>query len=324
MARWVEQIRASSPMPVFVYSSAMAQYVMPDTGARRVIDFVDVDSQKWSAYAERKSWPVSGVYRRESAALLRFEREVARRFDASLFVSDAEAGLFRGLAPEAANRVFAVSLGVDCQWFDPGRDYPDPYAGGGGATLCFTGMMDYWPNIDAVSWFAQAVMPRLLAIRSSARFWIVGANPTRAVRALAKLPGVVVTGRVEDTRPYLAHASAVVAPLRIARGMQSKVLEAMAMARPVIASTQAFEGIDAEPERDLLVFDGAELFADAIVRIWSGDRARELGLRARRLVEGLYNWPDQLSRLDAVLARVGGFEASAAESRALAHCARPH
>jgi glycosyltransferase involved in cell wall biosynthesis len=179
-------------------------------------------------------------------------------------------------------------------------------------------MMDYWPNIDAVSWFAEAVLPRLLAIRSSAKFWIVGANPTRDVRALAKLPGVVVTGRVDDTRPYLAHAAAVVAPLRIARGMQSKVLEAMAMARPVVASTPAFEGIEAEPGRDLLVFDGAEAFVSAIRRIWADDRTRALGAAARRLVQTRYNWPDQLSRLDDVLSRVRGFDGLVADRRALA------
>jgi sugar transferase (PEP-CTERM/EpsH1 system associated) len=308
MARWVRQLRQDRPMTVFVYSSAMAQYVPSDVGSPRIIDFVDVDSQKWRDYSQRKAWPMSWVYRREGETLLSAERRIAREFDASIFVSEAEAALFRRLAPESANRVATVSMGVDSGHFSPDVGYPDPYDGAGPSTLCFTGMMDYWPNVDAVTWFVRSVFPRIRRIRPAARFWIVGANPARAVQQLADEPGVAVTGRVPDTRPYLAHATAVVAPLRIARGVQNKVLEAMAMGRPVIASAQAFEGLRVESERHLIVADSVDEFVRAIERVWDDRLVATLGVSARQAVQTRYDWPSQLAALDAVL---GPLEAAA-------------
>jgi sugar transferase (PEP-CTERM/EpsH1 system associated) len=306
MRRWVRQLRASRPLTTFVYSSAMAQFVASERGAPRIIDFVDVDSQKWSAYASRKRWPLSTVYRREGQALLAAERKIAADFDASLFVSDVEAADFRRLAPESSQRVSSVSIGVDWQYFSPDLAFPDPYAGRNGRALCFTGMMEYWPNVDAVTWFATTVMPRLRRSDPTATFWIVGANPVRDVRRLEREPGVIVTGRVPDTRPYLAHASAVVAPLRIARGIQSKVLEAMAMGRPVVASLHAFEGLRVQPDRDLLLAQDADEFVRAIERIWTECALRGLGERARQSVQILYDWNNQLANLDAVMASVEG------------------
>jgi sugar transferase (PEP-CTERM/EpsH1 system associated) len=308
MARWIRGLRQDRPMTVFVYSSSMAQYVATDAGSPRIIDFVDVDSQKWRDYSERRRWPMSAVYRREGRTLLAAERRIAREFDASIFVSEAEAALFRQLAPESAHRVSAVSMGVDTERFSPDADCPDPYDGAGPSTLCFTGMMDYWPNVDAVTWFAHSVFPRIRRARPTARFWIVGANPSRAVQQLADEPGVVVTGRVPDTRPYLAHATAVVAPLRIARGVQNKVLEAMAMGRPVIASAQAFEGLRVEAERDLIVARSSDEFVRAVERVWDGRLVGTLGVSARHTVQTHYDWPSQLAALDAVL---GPLEAAA-------------
>lgn len=305
MADWVARLRRERPMTVFVYSSSMAQYVMDGPESLRIVDFVDVDSEKWRDYASRRRWPTAAVYRREGRALLRAERQIAREFDASLFVSDAEADLFRRLAPECVGRVFTVSNGVDWRFFSPDADYADPFAGAGGTALCFTGMMDYWPNVDAAVWFAETVLPRIRSRRPSATFWIVGANPSPVVRNLARHEGVVVTGRVADTRPYLAHAAAVVAPLRVARGIQNKVLEGMAMGRPVIASPQAFEGIRAEPGRDLLLARDADGFVAALDRVSDAAAAAELGRNARRAIEANYDWSVQLAALDAVLARIG-------------------
>ncbi len=301
MARWVRRLRRDRSMTVFAYSSSMAQYAMDDCGSPRIIDFVDVDSQKWRDYSRRKRWPMSAVYRREGDALLAAERKIAREFDASIFVSDAEAALFRTLAPESSERIFAVSIGVDWRHFSPEREYPDPYAGAGHSTVCFTGMMDYWPNVDAVTWFVRSVLPQIRCSRPSAMFWIVGANPSRAVRKLASEPGVVVTGRVPDTRPYLAHATAVVAPLRIARGVQSKVLEAMAMGRPVIASDRAFEGLRVEAGRDLIVAQTAEEFIHWLEQTWDYRLAQTLGDRARQTVCSRYDWPEQLTRLESII-----------------------
>jgi sugar transferase (PEP-CTERM/EpsH1 system associated) len=303
LADWVERLRRDRPMTVFTYSSSMAQYVMDDRRGPRIMDFVDVDSEKWREYAARRRWPLSAVYRRESRTLLETERRIVREFDASLFVSDAEVELFRQLAPECANRVSAISVGVDWRHFSPSHSYPDPFDGAGHSVLSFTGMMDYWPNIDAVTWFAKSVFPTIRRSRPAATFWIVGANPTRQVRSLGEEPGVVVTGWVPDARPYLAHAAAVVAPLRVARGIQTKVLEAMAMGRPVVATPQAFEGIHAQPGRDLIVAQGPDDFVRAIEQVWL-DGYGSLGNRARQTIERDYDWSRQLASLDDVLASI--------------------
>ena len=304
LAAWVDRLRRTRPMTVFAYSSSMAQYVMEDLGTSRVIDFVDVDSEKWREYATRRTWPLSAIYRREANALLAAERRIAAEFDAAIFVSEAEARVFRERAPETAGRVSSVTIGVDAQRFSPEVEHPNPYSQSGHPALCFTGMMDYWPNIDAVTWFAESVLPAVRRTHPRTTFWIVGANPTRAVQSLASHPGVYVTGRVEDTRPYLAHAAAVVAPLRVARGIQSKVLEAMAMGRPVVASFQAFEGLLVEPGRDLLVARTAEEFAEAINRLWEPGIGEALGRQGREAVQRRHDWAQSLTALDAVIASV--------------------
>src|SRR5690606_39218218 len=144
--------------------------------------------------------------------------------------------------------------------FSPEHGFPSPFPAGE-QPIVFTGAMDYWANVDAVEWFVQAILPQIRAVAPAAVFTIVGGNPSPKVKALAALPGVKVTGRVPDVRPYLAHAAVVVCPLRSARGIQNKLLEGMAMARPVAAPPQAFEGIEAEPGRDLLLADTAAGFA---------------------------------------------------------------
>ena len=189
---------------------------------------------------------------------------------------------------------------MDLQYFSPCHAGPDPYAVGKHAVV-FTGTMDYRPNIDAVTFFAEAVMPLLRAHHPAASFHIVGANPAASVQALAALPGVHVAGRVADTRPYMAHAALAVAPLRIARGIQNKVLEAMAMARPVLVSPQALEGLRAEPGRDLLVADSPAATAACAAAVLDGAHA-SLGAAARAAVEQTYPWTATLRRLDPLLA----------------------
>jgi sugar transferase (PEP-CTERM/EpsH1 system associated) len=311
LSAWVgELVRRTRPI-VFAYSSSMAQYAVSLRRIPRVVDFVDVDSQKWFEYASHARWPVSSGYRREARRLLETEREIARTMDASIFVSDAEAALFRRLAPDSSDRVFAVSNGVDAEYFSPHRTYDDPYAGTGATTLCFTGMMDYRPNVDAVTSFARSVLPRFQQTYPSARFCIVGANPAAAVRHLANQPGISVTGRVPDVRPYLAHAAAVVAPLRIARGVQNKVLEAMAMGRHVVATSAAVEGLAVAAQRNVVIANSADEFIRALEHLWSGDSDESIGRRAREVVLQDYNWARHCEALDAVLAPL---ESSCAES----------
>lgn len=297
---WADAFKARHPRArVLVFSSAMAQYAQDMQSARRVIDFVDIDSDKWLQYAGSKPWPMSWLYRREGRALLRYERQVAQEFDAALFVSQAEASLFQKLAPESAARTSYFNNGVDTDYFSPGHVFDNPYPAGA-QPIVFTGAMDYWPNVDAVQWFAREVFPAVRQRHPEARFAIVGSRPSAEVRALASQPGILVTGTVPDVRPYLAHAAIAVAPLRIARGIQNKVLEAMAMAKTVVVSPQALEGIAARPGQDLVLAEDAAHCIAAIQGQLELPDPR-LGAAARLKVESSYGWKANLARVDALL-----------------------
>jgi len=303
LARWVDDtLRSRRIERALIFSSAMAQYVERTAAdrLRRVLDFVDLDSDKWRQYSQRKRGPARWLYRREAETLFEVERRYAAAFDASLFVSEAEARLFTAQAPEAAARVSVVENGVDTEYFSPQCAYPNPYAADE-AVLVFTGAMDYWANVDAVAWFAREVFPQVLSDFPQARFYIVGTRPTRAVRDLARLPGIRVTGAVPDTRPYLAHARAAVAPLRIARGVQNKVLEAMAMARPVVASRQAADGI--RPCAELLEWstDAPETTARLLLKLLREPAPAALGEALRAHVSRHYSWLENLARVEAIL-----------------------
>jgi sugar transferase (PEP-CTERM/EpsH1 system associated) len=284
---------------VLVFSSPMAQYAMRLRDARRVIDFVDIDSDKWRQYAEKKHWPMSRLYAHEAKQLLRYEQHVAQTFDASLFVSQPEADLFKRLAPAVQHKVGFFSNGVDTDYFAPNPALENPYAEGA-AVMAFTGAMDYWPNVDAVQWFARDVFPAIRHAHPRAQFYIVGSRPSAEVQSLSSLPGIRVTGTVPDVRPYLAHAQLAVAPLRIARGIQNKVLEAMAMAKPVIVSPQALEGIAAVPGHEVMLAAEAPQFADAAIKFLQ-QPDHQLGTRAREKVIAQYGWSSHLARVDALL-----------------------
>jgi sugar transferase (PEP-CTERM/EpsH1 system associated) len=300
MQAWVDQTMAAHKIDrVLVFSSPMAQYAENYAAARRVVDFCDVDSDKWRQYAGQKPWPMSWLYRREADTLLAYERHVAATCDASLFVSDPEAQLFRTLAPESAAKIGWFNNGVDTDYFSPERAYERPYAAGERA-LVFTGAMDYWPNIDAVQWFATEIFPQLLAATPALRFYIVGARPAAAVTALGQLPGVTVTGTVPDVRPYIHHAEVTVAPLRIARGIQNKVLEAMSMAKTVVVSPQALEGIKAAPGRELLLADGVEATVDQVNAALAAPDP-SIGRAARDAVVSLYGWASNLAPVVSLL-----------------------
>ena len=300
LRRWVEAtMQAQKIDRVLVFSSAMAQYAEAVPAARRVADFCDVDSDKWRQYAEKKSWPMNWLYAREARQLLAWERKIAQQFDATLFVSEPEAALFRQLAPESASRIGFFNMGVDTDYFAPDAPHPNPYPAGQ-KVIAFAGAMDYWPNIDAVQWFAGAILPAVLAVEPAAALYIVGARPSAAVRKLAALPNVFVTGTVPDVRPYVAHAALSVAPLRIARGIQTKVLEAMALAKTVIVSPQALEGIEAEPGRELILAADARQFAAAVLRAFAQPDPA-IGAAARRKIETRYGWAANLARVNTLL-----------------------
>jgi polysaccharide biosynthesis protein PslH len=282
---------------VFGYSGQMAQFVPHDLRQRFVMDLGDVDSAKFGQYADEGSGPMRWVHRREQRLLFAFERETAARADVTTFVSEAEAALFR--ARTGLPNIHAVSNGIDLAFFHPSAGFAPQSADerGTGPLLLFTGQMDYAPNVDAVRWFAREVLPQL----PDAHFVIAGRNPTPEVRDLAG-GRVQVTGAVDDMRAWLAAAHLVVAPLRIARGIQNKVLEAMAMARPVVASPAAFEGIEAEPGQDLIIADGAAEMAAEIGRLLTApERAAALGCSARARMERSYSWEQRLAPLTEIV-----------------------
>src|ERR1051325_12239 len=266
----------------YIFSTAMAPYVLHASTALKLLDMVDVDSEKWRNYAERTRWPVSAFWAREARALLAYERHAASICEQTLLVTEAEADRFLELAAELRGRVACLENGVDLEVFAPDLGLPDPYPDRG-PWLSFVGNMDYWPNIDAAIWFAREIFPLVRKEIPNIGFVVVGANPSDAVKRLAALPGVLVTGRVPDVRPYMASAAISVAPLRMARGVQNKVLEAMALARPVVATTPALAGIRATVGRDLLVADEPAGIAAAICDVLSNHQP-ELGGAARRCV----------------------------------------
>jgi len=303
LARWVDSTLANEAIDAcIVFSSAMAQYVAGADAPRTVlIDFVDVDSAKWAQYANSRWWPLSWVYRREGSRLLAFERAAADRATRAFFVTDAEADLFRRLAPGCVGRIETIGNGVDTEQYAPSQALPSPFATGS-LPVVFTGAMDYWPNVDGVRWFAEEVLPRVLDALPNAHFTIVGMRPTAAVKALASAH-VTVTGTVPDVRPYLQHAAVVVAPLRVARGIQNKILEAMAMARPVVATDACGAGIDAVNGRHFVTAHDAATMADAVVSLLrDGEAARMMGNAARARIVARYTWAAQLRLLEEALA----------------------
>ncbi|MCX9156878.1 TIGR03087 family PEP-CTERM/XrtA system glycosyltransferase [Niveibacterium sp. 24ML] len=298
LADWVARVVAEQGIrEAAVFCSAMMQYVEAHPELSTLADYCDVDSAKWLDYADKHHGPIAWIYRREGRKLLAYERRAAGLARAVTFVSDAEAALFRKLAPECAAAVHGISNGVDADFFSADVSRASPFDSATRAVV-FTGAMDYWPNIDAVTWFAQEVWPALAEFDASLRFWIVGMNPSAQVLALAQDSRIRVTGTVPDVRPYLQYGAVVVAPLRIARGIQNKVLEAMAMARPVIASPDAALGIDARDGEELLVASDAPSYVSAIRGVLAdAARAARIGVAARECVVTRYSWEAHLLKL---------------------------
>jgi sugar transferase (PEP-CTERM/EpsH1 system associated) len=297
---WVDEaVPRHGIRTALAYCSAMAPYVAGPrfAGLRRVTHYADVDSEKWQTYAQTQRGPMAWVYAREARTLLQMERRMSAQYDITSFVSDADARLYQRLAPEVAERVRVVPNGVDTDYFTPDADHDNPYPAGS-AAIVFTGAMDYWPNADAVSWFAQDVLPLVRQRQPQAELWIVGSNPGAELRKLAERAGVKVTGRVPDVRPYIAHAAAVVAPLRVARGTQNKVLEAFAMARPVVMSSAAANGLQAMPFIAEHTDDEPAAMAAAVVQAMGRPPRFEA---ARAYVMERYSWAHAFGLLDEAL-----------------------
>lgn len=296
-----ERMARSAPDVILVYTAAMAPYANA-AGVPRMVDFVDADSEKWRLYAGRHRPPLSWLYALEAGRLAAFEARVASTYELSAFVSETEADVLRPRVPGL--RCTVLPMGVDLEYFRPrGAGEPEPPADA--PVLLFVGVMNYFPNADAVSWFAGEVFPRILAAFPRAEFRIVGRYPTSGVRALARMPGVTVKGSVPDVRPHLTAATLAVAPFRISRGVQSKVLEAMASGLPVAGTPLAFQGLEARPEDGARRGEGAGALAEEILSLLRSPAARrDAGAAARRYAERHHRWEDTGALLESALARL--------------------
>lgn len=293
---------------IFVHCSSVAQYVEHVQGIPKILDFGDMDSQKWLEYANYKPWPLSWGYTYEGLKMLRAEKRLARRFDLCTATTRAERETLDGYGTGAVTDWFPN--GVDAQFFSPGEEAYEA------DTISFIGRMDYYPNQECMQRFCDQVWPRLLAKRPGMKLLIVGADPSPEMRRLGERPGVTVTGSVPDVRPYVRRSALMVAPLAIARGTQNKILEAMAMGVPVVTSTIAAGGVDAVPGEHLLVADTPEALAAAIERVCD-DRAerQRLAEAGRQRVLSHHAWSHSMKRLDGIIQRcVDSFAAKAART----------
>ncbi len=317
LAAWVQHTLATHPIDrIVIFSGQMAQYIPADFAGRVIMDFVDVDSAKFESYSAAGNPIMRWVNAREGKMLAAMERDVASRADKNFFVSEAEAALFRARSGLSGERVAALSNGIDCIFYNPEADFvrlPASHA----PLIVFTGQMDYRPNVEAVDSFARDVLPMIGQSHRDAQFLIVGRQPTAGVTALGELPGVTVTGAVDDVRSYLAAADLVVAPLRIARGIQNKVLEAMAMARPVLASAMAAEGIDAiDGTHFVIAPTAADEARMAIDLLSDASRRATIGRAARAHVMAQYGWTAALNPLETILIGDGAKIAYATREKA--------
>jgi sugar transferase (PEP-CTERM/EpsH1 system associated) len=292
---------------IFVHCSSVAQYVEHVTDVPKILDFGDMDSQKWLEYANYKPWPLSWGYTLEGRKMLWAEQWLARRFDLCTATTRAEWQTLEDYRTGAATGWFPN--GVDAQAFAPDGEPYDP------DSLSFIGRMDYYPNQECMQRFCDEVWPLLRARRPSLTLSIVGADPSPAMRRLGERPGVTVTGSVPKVQPYVLRSALMVAPLAIARGTQNKILEAMAMGVPVVTSSAAAGGVDAEPEQHLLVADTPQQIADAVLRIVQdpAERAR-LAAAGRARMLSHHAWPASMRRLDALIERCVSAFGAARES----------
>ncbi|MBL0924753.1 MAG: TIGR03087 family PEP-CTERM/XrtA system glycosyltransferase [Sphingomonadaceae bacterium] len=301
MQDWVDHLLATGRVShIFCFSGQMAQYVPQKFDGNFIMDFVDADSAKFESYSEEGNPFMRWINAREGRLLGAFERDVASRADASLLVSVVEAEFFR--TRTGAANVMALGNGIDTQFYDPAATFKKLHPAFPDPLIVFTGQMDYRPNVEAVTDFATHAMPIIRARYPEASFAIVGRNPAQSVSDLSMLPGVQVTGPVDDVRTWLAAADVVVAPLRIARGVQNKVLEAMAMARPVVASQAAAEGIEAEAGVHFYVEPDVFAEAERVCALLDQPQAAlKTGVAARAHVVLHYGWDTRLAALNALM-----------------------
>ncbi|PSU35584.1 TIGR03087 family PEP-CTERM/XrtA system glycosyltransferase [Photobacterium lutimaris] len=300
MQQWVNATIATYKInKAFIYSGCMAQYVInPPRPLHTVMHFADIDSDKWRQYALKTGGIMKAIYQREHKTLADYEKAVAQAFNVSCFVTQTETDTFKSmLEPALQDKILPLENGLDNHFFSPNAEMhlSEPYPLTEENYIVFTGAMDYWANADAVKWFAQHVWPKVHQTQPDAKLYLVGSSPGQDVMALSSLPGIIVTGRVEDVRPYLKYAKAAIAPMRIARGVQNKMLEAMAMAKPIIVSSLTIQGMDSCPSGNLVVSDDPADIANWLITKLEQNPINALELR--QWVEQRYCWDAKLSPL---------------------------
>ncbi len=302
LSDWIDAVAQRHAIEQTVlFSSAMAPYVLDNSRLepdKTILDMVDVDSDKWLQYAQTTAGLRRWIYGREARLLQRLERTAARHFKATLLSSPFEAESFIAIAPESTSKVGVIHNGVNWDYFSPG-DFENPFPKGE-QPIVMTGKMDYHPNADGVKWFFREVMGRLSAELPAARFYVVGSNPPASLQSLAG-PKLVLCGHVPDVRPYLHHAGAVVAPLQIARGVQNKVLEAMAMAKPLVTTPVAARALAARAGEHLWIENSPAGFAAAVVAAIKGNDRQRIAANAREYVTHHHDWSRNLAVLHELM-----------------------
>lgn len=289
-----KELRETQYDLIFVHCSSAAQYVKTASGIPSILDFGDMDSQKWLDYSSYRRFPLSAGFWIEGTKLCREEKSLARNFDLSTCTTRAELETLQSFG--AAQRSDWFPNGVDSEYFAPTDEPYDP------DKICFIGRMDYYPNQQAMFDFCRDILPRIQAARPTTRLTIVGAEPSAEIRKLADKPGVTVTGTVPDVRDYVRSSALTVAPLAIARGTQNKILESMAMGVPVVCSGQAAKGVDAIEGKHLVTADNDEQYISEIVGVLdNADRRRELAVEGRNRVLTSHSWSSSLSKLDRIV-----------------------
>jgi len=285
-------------------SSAMAEYIYKSKSIKELtskpkllMDFMDLDSDKWRQYADTSNWPMKWIYQREAKILAEYENKITHAFDSSFFIADAEVELFKSQT-KSSGKVLTLGNGMDTNSFVPAQSSPNNEA----PVLLFTGVMDYKPNIDAVIWFVENAWQEILKEYPKARFTIAGMNPSINVKNLERITGIEVTGFVDDILPYYHQSDYFVAPFRLARGVQNKVLQGFACGLPVISTSMGAEGIDCIEDRDILIASTADEFLSCIKRLEDNSQLREsIKENALKLIHEKYSWEGKLHVLDEVL-----------------------
>jgi sugar transferase (PEP-CTERM/EpsH1 system associated) len=286
----------------------MAQYVESAGQIPMVTDLVDVDSDKWTQYATFTRFPLSAIYRREGRCLEAYERRVCAKSSCVVVTTEREAKLVRQISP--TTHVQVVPNGVDTAYFDPAVVPPDRTV----PTVIFTGDMSYFPNQEAVNYFARKVLPLIRGSHPEARFLIVGRNPSRDVLQLQRIDGVEVTGFVPDVRTYLAKAHVAVAPFTIAAGIQNKILEAMAFGLPVVATLRTAQGLSPGVAELVDTGDTPEEMASRVVLLLrDSELAQRKSIDGRQRVAGEYRWARSLDQLLELLEKPVRTQVSASQ-----------